>query len=59
MVETLADKLLDFFSPALPQLLASSDSKEVVELVTLLNQLVLKFKAPIAVSVGQVNPTES
>ena len=28
----------------LPQLLAAADSKEVQEIVTLLNQLVLKFK---------------
>ena len=47
MIETLGDELLGFLSTALPQLLGPADARELVELITLVNQLVLKFKAPI------------
>jgi len=47
MIETLGEELLGFLNAALPQLLASADARELVELVTLINQLVLKFKAAI------------
>eukprot|EP00316_Scyphosphaera_apsteinii_P000353 CAMPEP_0119324400 /NCGR_PEP_ID=MMETSP1333-20130426/63108_1 /TAXON_ID=418940 /ORGANISM="Scyphosphaera apsteinii, Strain RCC1455" /LENGTH=1057 /DNA_ID=CAMNT_0007332091 /DNA_START=141 /DNA_END=3314 /DNA_ORIENTATION=+ len=54
VVETLPDGLVDFLNPALPQLLASADSKEVQEVVTLVNQLVLKFKAKLAPTITQL-----
>ena len=52
MVETLGEGLLGYLDGALPQLLARADVKELVELVTLVNQLVLKFKDKIATPVA-------
>ncbi|MGB2159584.1 MAG: enoyl-CoA hydratase-related protein, partial [Candidatus Puniceispirillaceae bacterium] len=43
MTDTLHAELLGFLDGALPQLLSAADSRELVELVTLINQLVLKF----------------
>ena len=47
MIETLGVELLGVLSSALPQLLGAADARELVELVTLVNQLVLKFKSSI------------
>jgi len=44
MANTLGEELLCFVDAAVPQLVACSDTKEIVELVTLVNQLVLKFR---------------
>jgi len=49
MVETLGEELLPHLDGALPRLLARADAKELVELVTLVNQLILRFKSQIAV----------
>ena len=46
------DPIVAVISPALPQLLSSAESKEVVEVSRLVNQLVLKFKGRIAVPVS-------
>lgn len=54
MVETLSEDLVSFLHPSLPQLLASAELKEVQEVVTLLNQLVLKFKGKLAVQISQL-----
>ena len=48
MVETLGEGLLGHLDGALPSLVGRADVKELVELVTLVNQLVLKFKGKIA-----------
>ena len=47
MVETLGEELLGFLDAALPELLGRADAKELIELVTLINQLVLKFRGTI------------
>jgi exportin-T len=47
MVETMGEELLVFMPPSdatLIQLLAAADAKELIELVTLVNQLTLKFR---------------
>lgn len=54
MVETLSEEIVSFLHPSLPQLLASADIKEVQEVVTLLNQLVLKWKGKIAAQISQL-----
>jgi len=47
MVETLGEELLDYLDAAMQPLLAMADAKELGELVTLINQLVLKFRSKI------------
>ena len=47
MVETLGEALLTHLDSALPQLLTRADAKELIELITLINQLVLKFRGRI------------
>jgi len=54
MVETLDASVVDYFQPSLPQLLASAEAREVCDIVTLVNQLVLKFKAKIYAPIAQV-----
>ena len=48
MIETLGETLLSYIDSALPQLLARADAKDLVELVTLVNQLLLKFRSKIS-----------
>jgi len=52
-LETLAEDLVTVLHP-LPQLLASADSKQVQEVVQLVNQLVLKFKSKLAPFISQL-----
>jgi len=47
MVETLGETVLPYLDSAVPQLLRRADATELVELLTLVNQLVLKFKSNI------------
>jgi len=47
MVDTLGEELLSFLNNALPQLLERGDARELSELVTLINQLVLTFRASV------------
>ena len=48
MIETLGEALLSYIDSALPQLLTRADAKDLVELVTLVNQLLLKFRTKIS-----------
>jgi len=47
MVDTLGGELLSFLNNVLPRLLERGDARELSELVTLINQLVLKFRASV------------
>ncbi|KAL1526877.1 hypothetical protein AB1Y20_015568 [Prymnesium parvum] len=54
MVETLDQRVVELFAPAVPQLLSSAEPREVEELVTLLNQLVLKFRGKIYTPLSRI-----
>ena len=54
MVEMQGDDLLSYLDAALPQLLTRADAHELVELVTLVNQLVLKFRSKVMQPVTQL-----
>ena len=53
-VETLDERLVEYFSPALPHLLGHADAREMQEVVTLLNQLTLRFKVKIVGPISQM-----
>ena len=53
MVETQGEDLLTYLDSALPQLLTRADARELVELVTLVNQLVLKYRAKVVAPAAQ------
>ena len=50
MVETLDEGIVEFFSPALPPLLACADTREMQEVVTLLNQLVRQLESNLRIA---------
>lgn len=54
MVETQGEDLLTYLDSALPQLLTRADARELVELVTLVNQLVLKYRAKVVAPATQL-----